>query len=397
MIKTISAYTLEIDDAGAAVAEITAQLGLGTKPGGGLLKNSLGLLSCYADFISSGVVAALAKALPFPIVGTTTIAGAANGIQGEMLLILTVLTSDDTEFLAAVTGPITAEDEAPLRSAWEETGAKRADKPALMISFAPLLLNVSGDFFAESWTAINGNVPNFGTLAVDHNQDYHEAQTIFNGEAYRDRYVFVFLYGKLKPRFFVKGISEEKAFRETGVVTASAGNQLQAVNGVSVADYLTGLGLTRDESGNIAGINSFPFILDYNDGAQPVIRVMFAVTPDGSAVCGGKVPVGATLTVGTIDADEVLNSSAELLTAAKAEAVRSAEAGGAGALLIFSCVGRFFAQGYNNTAEMEKTQALLENHSFHLCYSGTELCPVNGKDGGLTNRSHNDTMVICVL
>jgi hypothetical protein len=386
MIRTIFAHTSEIDDVQAAVAGITAQLDAGHR----LLKNSIGLVSCYAEFIDSGVVAALAGALPFPIAGITTMAGASSGGQGEMLLFLTVLTADDVEFVIGITDPLCGEDEGPLRAAWEKTGAKRPDKASLMLSFCPLLLNVSGDFFVDAWTAITGNVPNFGGMAVDHNRDYHDSRTILNGEAYRDRYVFVLLYGNVAPRFFIGGIQEEKAFHEKGVVTASRGNQLQAVNGVSVAEYLSGLGLTRDEEGNIKGINSYPFILDYNDGTQPVIRVMFAVTPDGSAVCGGKIPVGATLTVGTIDGDEVLASSALILNqAAKAAAGKN--------ILIFSCIGRFFAQGYESSREMEKTRELLEKIPFHLCYSGGELCPVYGKDGVLTNRNHNDTMVICVL
>jgi hypothetical protein len=60
-------------------------------------------------------------------------------------------------------------------------------------------------------------------------------------------------------------------------------------------------------------------------------------------------------------------------------------------------VGRYFAQGFNTTAEMEKTQEILGDIPFHLAYSGTELCPVGGKDGKTANRSHNDTMVICML
>jgi hypothetical protein len=370
----------------AAVAGITEQLDAGHR----LLKNSVGLLSCYAEFIDSGVVAALAGALPFPMVGITTLAAASNDEQGEMLLFLTVLTADDVEFVTGITDPVSGEDEAPLRAAWEKTGAKRPDRASLMLSYCPLVFNVSGDFFADAWTAITGNVPNFGTLAVDHNRDYHEARTILNGEAYRDRCVFVLLYGNVEPRFFIGGIQEEKAFHEKGVVTASRGNQLQEVNGVSVAEYLSGLGLTRDEEGNIKGINAYPFILDYNDGAQPVIRVMFAVTPDGSAVCGGKMPVGATLTVGTIDGDEVLVSSTAILN-------RVAKAAEGKNALIFSCIGRFFAQGYESAGEMKKTRELLEKIPFHLCYSGGELCPVYGRDGALTNRSHNDTMVICVL
>jgi hypothetical protein len=117
---------------------------------------------------------------------------------------------------------------------------------------------------------------------------------------------------------------------------------------------------------------------------------MFAITPDGSAACGGKIPVGAELTVGFINAEGVLAFSEEALkkTAAKA-AGRS--------VLIFSCIGRYFSLGFDQSAEMDKTAQTLGDTHFHLSYSGTELCPVYGKDGKLTNRSHNDTMVICVL
>jgi hypothetical protein len=385
-MKTLYAHTPNIDDPEGAVAEIMAQLDLEHQG----LKNSIGLVSCYADFISSGVVSALAKALPFPLAGTTTIAAASNAEEGEMSLFLTVLTAEDVEFVAGVTGPISGENEAPFRTAWEQTGAKRSGKPALMLSFAPLLMNVAADFYVEVWTDITGGVPNFGTLAVDHNQDYHESQTILGGEAWRDRYVFVLCYGNLEPRFFIGGISEEKAFREKGVVTASQGNLLKEVNGGSVGDYLTSLGLSRDDQGNLVGINSYPFILDFNDGTQPIIRVMFAVTPDGSAVCGGKMPVGATLTVGTINGEEVLRASSEILTTALTAA-------GGRAMLIFSCIGRYFAQGFDTTAEMDKAREILGENPFSLTYSGGELCPVYGKDGSLTNRSHNDTMVICIL
>jgi hypothetical protein len=385
-MKTLYAQTTDIDDPEAAVAGIMAQLDLEHRA----LGNSIGLVGCYAEFVSSGVIAALARALPFPLVGTTTIAAASNAGQGELSLFLTVLTSDEVEFTAGVTGPISGEDEEPFRRAWEQTGAQGPGKPALMLSFAPLLMNVAADFYAEVWSDITGGVPNFGTLAVDHNQDYHESRTILGGEAWPDRYVFVLCYGKLEPRFFIGGISEEKAFREKGVVTASQGNLLKEVNGGSVGDYLTGLGLSRDAQGNLVGINSYPFILDFNDGTQPIIRVMFAVTPDGSAVCGGKMPVGATLTVGTISGDEVLRASTEILRTALAAA-------GGRALLIFSCIGRYFAQGFNTTAEMDRAREILGATPFSLVYSGGELCPVYGKDGGLTNRSHNDTMVICIL
>jgi hypothetical protein len=385
MIKTILLQTAEADDPETAVFDILTQLKKSQ-----LGKNSIGLISCFADFISSGVVAALAEKLPFPIAGATTLAAAATGVQGEVLLLITVLTSDDVEFEVGITDPISGEDAAPLKAAWDVVAGKRTDKPGLMLSYGPLLMNVSADFFVEAWSAITGNVPNFGTLAVDHNPDYHESQTILNGEASKDRYVFVLCYGKVDPLFFIAGVPEEKAFREKGIVTASQGNQLKGVNGVSVAQYLTSLGLEKDENGAIKGINSYPFIQDYKDGTPPVIRAMFAITPDGSAVCGGKIPVGAELTVGFISAEGLVASAEETLKKVAPKAAGRS-------VLIFPCVGRYFYLGYKKNAEMEKTAQILGDTHFHLSYSGTELCPVYGKDGKLTNRSHNDTMVVCVL
>ena len=65
MIKALTAYTSEVDDVEAAVSEILEQL----KPGFGLLKNSIGILACYADFVSSGAVRKICAALPFDVVG----------------------------------------------------------------------------------------------------------------------------------------------------------------------------------------------------------------------------------------------------------------------------------------------------------------------------------------
>ncbi|MDR3174093.1 MAG: FIST C-terminal domain-containing protein [Treponema sp.] len=387
----ITARTGEIDDIGAAMADLLVQI----DAGGPLRKHSVGLISCFADFISSGLVKELAEKLPFEIVGTTTLASEDVGGMGETLLVLTVLTSDELEFVTGLTGVITGEDPELLRPAYKKASENRQEKPALMLGFVPLLMNVSGDFFAEAWSDITGNVPIFGTVAVDHNSDYHESQTILNGETFRDRFVFVLVYGNIKPSFIIGGISENKVFREKGVVTASRGNQLQEVNGISVADYLASLGLPKDEKGVIMGINSFPFILDYNDGAQPVIRVMFAITPEGYAVCGGKMPVGASLTVGSIDGDEVLSTTGETLKLALAIGESNGNNNG---ILIFSCVGRFFAQGFDSAAEMKKAKDVIGNKlPFHFLYSGTELCPVYGNNGAIFNRSHNDTIAICIF
>jgi hypothetical protein len=122
---------------------------------------------------------------------------------------------------------------------------------------------------------------------------------------------------------------------------------------------------------------------------------MFAITPEGYAVCGGKMPVGASLTLGSISAEEILKTTGETLKLALAIGESNGNKNG---MLIFSCVGRFFVQGFDTAAEMKKVRDVVGNKlPFHFAYSGTELCPVYGNDRAIYNRSHNDTIIICIF
>jgi small ligand-binding sensory domain FIST len=126
-----------------------------------------------------------------------------------------------------------------------------------------------------------------------------------------------------------------------------------------------------------------------------VVRVMFALTPEGAAVCGGDIPEGATMSVGHIDAEKVLSTTRGALSKAL---LRRDDA----CFLIFSCVGRYFALAHETTAEMELVQDVMKGNEipFMFVYSGGEMCPVGQKtaeSGELTNRNHNDTFVLCRL
>jgi hypothetical protein len=392
MIKALTLSTGEIDDVEAAVADITGQLNAEEN----LLQNSIGLVSCYYDFIESGVVAALRDALPFEFVGVTTLGAASPAANGLEDLTLFILTSDDVSFTTGLTEPITGENEDVIArgyaAAFERSG--KPGKPTLMLSYAPLLLNVGGDFFVNTLSKASEGTPNFGTLAVDNSIDYHNSYVIYNGEAYKDRLALVLIHGEVKPKFYLASLSKEKIFREKGVVTASKGNQLQMINGISVEEYLLSLGLTKGEDGAIVGVNSYPFIVDYNDGTTPVVRVMFAITPEGYAVCGGDIPEGATLTVGSIDGDEVVKATSDKLHEIPAD-------GRPDALLIFSCIGRYFSLGYEAEREADEVKRLLDGNgaAYVMTYSGGEICPTYATDDteATTNRFHNDTFVVCAF
>ncbi|MDR1088053.1 MAG: FIST C-terminal domain-containing protein [Coriobacteriales bacterium] len=392
MLNAQKAFTVEIDDLDAAVAEIQEQLDLDR-----LESHTIGLISCLPAYVESGVVAALQEALPFDLVGQTSIATAT--VDGEDLdqLSLLVLSADDAEFSLSLSEPVTGEDTGPLTRAYEEASAHHTEKPRFILGYVPLLFTASGDFFVDATNTISGGVPFFGSLSVDDTMDYHNSQVIFKGEGYSDRTAYILFYGKVRPRFYLAGISHDKIINETGVVTASASSQLQSVNGAPVSVFLKDKGLQTDETGQFVGINTFPYIVDYNDGTDPVIRVMFALTPEGYAICGGDIPVGATLGVSYFDSEEIKKSSKTNIAKIAEDIARD----GANAVVVFSCIGRFFNLDFDTDAEALLLRDALKDSGvpYTLTYSGGEICPVPSKHNPdiLTNRAHNSTLVAVVL
>ncbi len=381
-MKTIMAYTYEIDDAEVAVDEILSQLN-NLKD---LQKNTIGILTCYSEFVESGVVELLFNSVTFPIVGTTTYGMAINGQVGQLMLGLMVLTGDDIEFETIVTDSLKDDVKGPITKAYKKPDIK----PKLLFTFAPLLFNCAGDDYVEAINEVSGGVPNFGTITVDNTADYSKCGIIYNNEFYRDRLVMVRLTGNINPKFFVTSISEKNIMKQTAIISKANGNVLQEVNGLPLAAYLETLGLASN--GKIAeGVNSIPFIIDYRDGTQPIARALFAITPDGYGVCGGIMPVGSTLSIGALDKEEVLNTTSKTLKDIKNNFKKET-------WFMFSCIGRNLALGVDILAELECATKELQGHgNYFLSYSGGEIGPVYNQNEGIKNSFHNNTFIVCIF
>jgi len=386
MIRAITAYTGEIDEVDAAVQEIMAQV----EGNGGLLTHSAGLVSFYAEFAETGVVEALCERLPFPVIGTTTLGAAVPGMHGGLLLTLTVLTSDEANFSAAMTASLAGKD---LQAAVAEAYARAEealDGPAkLILVTAPLMIH-PGDRYIDALDTVSGGVPIFGTLTCDHTTQYNQMQALCNGVVSPDAMTILLIGGAVSPRFFCTSIEKSKIWQHSAVVTKSEGNVLMEVNNIPMPQFLESVGLAKD--GVIAAsINTFPFVLDYNDGTPAITRAALGVTPEGYCVCGGLVPMGTTLSVSTFDRADVLSSAAQALD-------KVLSVGEGRVLLMFSCIGRNNSLGADTDAEMALVRERLDTRLPYLfVYSGGEFCPVQGADGRETNRFHNDTLTACLL
>jgi hypothetical protein len=386
MIRMIGASTAEIDDPDAAVSGILGQLSLE----GALLDNSVGIVSCHSEFIETGMVSELCRMLPFDVVGTTTLGNSVRRQYGVELFSISVITSDDVSFSAAYSDTITKDNiRWQIADAYERTLAGLPDEPSLAIVFAPYLSTAGGELTLGLLDEISGHMPLFGTLACDHTLRYNESRTFLGGESKPGALGLISMSGNIKPRFFSSSISENKIRNQKGIITESDGCVMRRVNGMPVLKYLTAQGLTAGCVTRAFG--SVPLLVDYNDGTMPVARAIYDITEEGYAVCGGLMPEGATLAIGSIDSGDILRTS----EATVADALDSGEING---MLIFPCLVRCLMLGPDSDEEIKRAIDLIGDKApYHIAYSGGEICPIYGRDGHIVNRFHNLSYVACVF
>ncbi len=386
MVKTVIAYTYEVDEPEIAASEILEQLNLQEN----LLANAAGILSCHAEFIESGVVEAVCARLPFPVAGITTLASGSNEATDMYILTLCMLTSDDVSFAAGLTESLAEEQDSRMQAAYESTVAGLPDTPSLILAYMPMLNHVGGERLLKLLDGISGQAPIFGTLTCDHRYDFCEAQTIFNGQAYTESMAFIAMSGPINSRFFTVSVPDAKIHKQKAIITSSQGNVIMEINNKPVLDFLEDLGLSREDG--LEGAKAIPIMLDYQDGTQAVARCFYLVTPEGHVVCGGDMPVNATFALCSFDNDDVLVSAGQLLK-------KIAEENKGSGMLIVSCIGRSVTLGVERLAEAHLVQRAMEDIiPYQLMYSGGEICPVYAPDGVKTaNRFHNFSFNVCLF
>jgi hypothetical protein len=385
MIRTLTAYTENIDDPAAAAAEVKAQLDRGP----GLLKNTVGIIACHYEFVLSGAVKAVCESLPFDIAGTISSVQAVNDAQGTLLLTLLILTSDELSFKSGITSSLKEEPGKKIEEAY--TGLSGGEKPSLIFAYAPFMLENSGDEYVKVISAASGGAPCFGTLAVDDTQDFRECYMVYNGEHYRDRLSLILIYGEINPRFYLATISDNKLLDQAALISSSEGHILKEVNGRPVVEFFEDLGLTKASETSYA-MTSLPFMLDYGDGSPMVSKVFIGLNEQKQAICAGVMPEGSTLYIGVFDKDDVILTTGNTVKQALGENPRPS------ALIGYSCISRSMSLGSDLYAELDLIRKEIAGKVPALiAYSGGEICPTRINEAAAINRFHNNTFILCVF
>ena len=384
MIKTMIAHTTELDDEKLAIEEICSQLDLD-----GLMKNTIGILACHYEFIHSGVFKAVCDALPFSVVGTISSAQAVPAESDTLLMALSVMTSDDVEFDTILTPPLLEEPGKVIAESYKSV--RRAEKPGLILMFAPFILQNCGDEYVNVITEVSEGVPCFGTISVDDTLDLVNCFMLADGEHYRDRMAMILIYGEIKPKFIIANISESRLLEKTAVVTKSAGHVLMEVNERPVINYLEDMGLVEASESQYA-MSTLPFLLDYKDGTPKVSKVFIMLTPEKYALCAGAMPEGSALYMTVTDKDDVIFTTGEAID------MIIKEIGGAALLLAYSCICRSITLGSDQYKEMELLREKIgDGLPFMMANSGGEICPTQVSEERAVNRFHNNAFIACLI
>lgn len=388
MIHFLTAYTCEVDISGDAINEILHQLDRQHK----LLKNTVGILFCNYEFIETGVAQAICQSLPFDIIGCTTQTFSFKESQGDFMLVLSVLTSDDVMFSTAYSESLDHNTEQNIINTYHHALPTIAGDPSLIMAFQPLIPQfLSGDQLIHTLDKITGGLPIFGSVALDFTTNFRAPQTIYNGTASDNRLALLLISGNIKPKFYVESMSEDYIIYENAIITESDGNKLISLNHIPAVKFFESIGLAPNEFFNGTQI-SLAIKIDYHDSTKSKACMMHSITPDGAILCGGEVPAGASLTIGTLIHDDVIKTTSQLLTSLEQPA-------DCNALFLCSCFGRNMVLS-NNWAELNVVRDHIKNIDIPYIYfsSAGEFCPLYLSDHSKTiNRFHNNSIVACML
>ena len=386
-IKCVSIYTCEVDEPEAALAELTQQLSEKIT----LAANTVGIIQCHPEFITSGVLSHVAANLPFDVAGTTTSSQSVNGLVNEMALTIFVITADDISFYVGRTDCARSGISKPLSAALENV----EKNPNFIFTFPPLVIDYPGDDHVEAWGKEMPGVPVFGTMPVDDSIEFEDVRTIYRDEVYQTSMVFVLCYGNIKPRFLISTLPEDSTLPYKGEITKSEGNLVYEIDNGNAIEYMKNMGFV-DEDTSLSVYWFVPFLIDQKERPDydgvPILRGFAVISEDGKAGrFRGKVDQGSVFTMLNMTNEGVLIASGK-----KAEEI--SQMTDVNGVIGFSCIVRRMAlMNTDSCDELTLVSEKLGDIPFMMCYAGGEICPTSVNNNVAINRYHSFSLIFLVL
>ncbi|MDR3135989.1 MAG: FIST C-terminal domain-containing protein [Coriobacteriales bacterium] len=385
MIEVRTARTNEIDETGAAVDQIIQTIDPTT-----LRAHSAGILFCHFDYVESGVIEALHKALGFDIIGMTSTSNATQSGFDMYGLSLAVLTSDDVHFEAAMTTALTRDTfAAEIESTYQTTQKALGAAPALSFTLIPYMEAISAAEMVRVYNDSCGGKPFWGSVTTSVELFFDQCFTVFNERIIEDGFAMLLLAGDVQPEFICNSIPNQLISGRRALVTKSRDYRIYEIDDKPAVDFLNSFDL--NVSPTSLPVNN-PMLVYYKNSPNPVALGIYTIFEDGSLLLGGPISDGDTVTVGNMTREGIFQTTEECL-----ERIQSMQE--PRGVLILPCVTRFYflSPTMNDELELVRERLGVGEVPYLMGYSGGEICPVKDESGQLVNRLHNYTIAACVL
>jgi hypothetical protein len=394
MVKSFSIVIDEVDDAEIALGQLKAQMS-GIK----LLKNSVGLASVHPEFISSDVYSAIAKAVPFSLVGMTTISQTADGKTGTFLFSILVLTSDTCQFAHGTSDEIPQQggDTALLsQKCYNSLRSKLEGEAKLAILYFPFMEQQSIHKYIEAISETNKHVPIFGSISnADMKTILDDQKTVYCENNFDNRFILLLISGDISPEFYIGSVTRESIIMPNiGEITAAKDHLVTEINNENICSFFEKIGFSTGDIRS-QGVLTSVFIIDEKDKDGNIISSAsrsLIMLDNGIGVFGGHIKIGSILSLAAVTKDVVMTTAKEVVDKVKEKHKNKT-------ILMFSCVGRC----YSLLDEPKKEYELLNeefkssgSHYLASCSCG-EICPTTVSETTVLNGEHNQSLVACVF
>ena len=400
-MKSAVVTTREIDNLELAAKELISKV----REKLSLARNSVGIVYCDADVEVGRLGELINTELGIDIVGLTTTATIErNAGYNDMGICLSVITSDDAEFTIGCTGDLTNDSfPAAIKEAYAKTRAKVKADPALILTFAPYIADLTSENYVELLDEASGGLPIFGGVATDH-YDLQYQKTFYNGQAFAKGLIFVLFSGNIKP-IFAMSHSFGTAVEKKGVITKSTGNYVEMVGDQTFKEYVESMVPVPNEELVIYHFQSTPFVMelpDYEAEEQPVVRAL--VTIDHKTGAGSflsKMPEGSILYLNEFQRENLSKSCRETLANVKNQMTENKNYEYS-MLFINTCNARHLLMADDKSLESDIVGDFLKDFPANFnavgFYGFGEICPTGKKaDGTAKNRFHNISFAVCAI
>ena len=395
-MRSLQAFTNEVDDIDLAVSELSA--GIDTSL---FMKNTCGIIFCGFEPDMDALVTALHQTFDFPFLGCTGVGILSTQGYSQSSISLLVLTADDVEFSIDMTDTINGPDDIPcFADTYHSCSEKLSLEAKLIFTYVPWLSNIVFDNVVSLLDDESHQVPVYGGIASD-GWTFDDTWVFTDKGASQNKGVMMVLGGNIKPIFTIEH-STTLTTNLHKIVTKAEGTVVYELDGKPVTDFIKEMGLITDKTSVILDFLGTPFLATQKtrDGDEIDTLRCLGVIDHENQSCGyiGRIDEGSELNMVLISKEDIENSVKAAFDDILRQISESADYEYS-SIFCSSCAARYCLLVADKNAEGRAYEGRLpENINVQGVYIYGEFCPAHGKhNDGLYNVLSNETFTILAI